>query len=259
MVRRHIHPAQPDHVHHSAIEFMVTEVQTGASGVSLPVRRRATVISVYMDNVDPKVVRYQAYMVDRMMPSGWKFDQYLFRPKSDDWAPHAFALSQRVEASERDIVIILDIDCVPLTPQALIYLYDGAAAGELIGCIQRANHLSNGAHLYVGPFCMAFDRRVYYGLGSPTFVHSQRGDTGEELTYHWEAGGRRVRFIWPSHCEQPMWELDGSTRFGLGTTYAGLFYHTFNIRDGITRQMFIDKCLSILQTKSEPKGRKVTT
>src|SRR6185437_10375537 len=108
----------------------------------------------------------------------------------------------------------------------------------------RANHIKNDAHLYVGPFCMAFDNRHYLELGSPTFYETARGDVGEEVTYRWREREKPVYFLWPTKVEHPLWELTEEHKFGLGTNYENLFYHEFCARN--TTGNFLGKCDQVL-------------
>lgn len=200
----------------------------------------ATVISVYMDNINADVLEHQRRCVERCLPIGWTFRQYRSRDS------HPVALSQCMNEGKDDILILLDIDCIPLRERALLLLYRWAKNGVLVGAVQRANHIKNNGHLYVGPFCMAFSKSRYKQMGSPTFLATCRGDVGEELTYRWHENGGVVFFLWPSHVEHPMWPLVGERHFGLGTTYEDLFYHAFCIRQGATRDLFLAKCSRML-------------
>jgi hypothetical protein len=196
----------------------------------------ARVISVYMDNVDPRVVAYQRRCVERCLPDGWTFYQYHSNES------HDCAISRCLDESKDDVIVVLDIDCIPLSPAALPLLKSHAEKGALAGAVQRANHINNEGHLYVGPFCMSFSRSVYDRLGKPPFCDTTRGDVGEELTYRWEESGLKAFFLWPNHVEYAKWPLIGESYFGYGTTYDSLFYHAFCIRDGVTSNLFLSRC-----------------
>lgn len=240
----------------------------------------ASIFSVYFPNISDEVVEAQYKCVMRFIPKGWTFTQYRHNPNGD--VPHASAMHQCLELSSDDVVMFLDIDCIPLHDRAFPLLYECVQNDRwdpkekwqgLAGAIQRANHIQNNRHLYVGPFCMAFSRNYYNRLGCPPFAETARGDVGEELTYRWtEQSGFRVtagatahkyssniHFLWPTSCEQPAWELFGGRAFGLGTTYGAvgvhphLFYHAFNARDEQTKSRFLLRCNQILKEKEEPK------
>lgn len=202
--------------------------------------RKVSVYSIYMDNIPADVISFQRMCVEKFLPSYYTFTQYF---TSDT---HAQTLTSIANSSTSDIIIFLDIDAFPLTKDALRFLEINAYKGMLTGAVQRANHKSNGEHLYIGPFCMAFDRNKYQLLGSPSFRETNRADIGEELTFRWEERGEPLCFLWPTHVYSPVWNLRGEEKFGLGTTYEGMFYHSFCIRDPRMHQRFVEKCKSIL-------------
>lgn len=215
---------------------------------SLP---NATVYSVYFGNINKDVLEYQKKCVDRFLPSGWTFQQYFWDDNptyaiNQESFPHAAAMQRATLENKNDLTIFLDVDCIPLVPNALPILATAAQHGVLTGAIQRANHIDNGNHLYVGPFCMAFSKRKYLELGSPTFNATERGDIGEELTYKWSGENQSVAYLWPSQVEKPMWSLYGTTQFGLGTTYDNLFYHFFCVRNAEMQQEFVNRCKMFL-------------
>ena len=217
----------------------------------------ATVVSIYMPNIDAEVVNAQARVMSRFMPADWNFEQ---RRVPLALYAHADAMRYCIDHCTTDVIAFLDIDCIPLNPSALPYLSNHAAQGELVGCAQRANHIPNGAHIYAGPFCMAFSRQKYVALGSPVLreamlqgrpyrpIAGQRGDVCEELTYVWEQYKHPVTLLRPTHVENPLWNLEpGRERFGHGTTYGDLFYHAFEARVSRDRQnRFIEKCKQVL-------------
>lgn len=222
---------------------------------------KASVYSIYFENIDNEVVKYQRLCVNKFLPQGWTFYQIWHSPKDGDLYPHAHAMEKCVQMNTDDLTVFLDIDCIPLSEKALPYLAQCVTESEghtgLAGAIQRSNHIENKKHLYVGPFCMAFSKAYYERIRRPSFTETIRGDVGEELTYRWIESGGRNYFIWPTDCIEPRWDLIHGFRFGLGTTYGNakvgqnLFYHSFNARDQKTREMFISKCMSVLNQRKE--------
>lgn len=200
------------------------------------------VFSVYMNNISGDVVSYQKACVDKFLPTGWVFSQRLVNKR------HPEALQDCVNEVESGIVVFLDIDCIPLSERGFKYLAERASLGALCGAIQRANHINNNCHLYVGPFCMAFSIRDYRKNSSPSFNESSRGDVGEELTYSWERHNQSIQFLYPSNVVEPKWNLGGNIKFGFGTTYQGMFFHSFCIRCAEQEQMFTSKCKQVLTT-----------
>ena len=198
------------------------------------------IASIYMDNIPSEVVRAQREVLAALAPPDFAVEQVLTQ------RAHGAALDEIVAGAEAELVLILDIDCVPLTREAIPALAAEAQAGALAGCVQRANHIDNGAHLYIGAFCMAVSRPLWDRLGRPSFEPTPRGDVGEELTYRCEAAGAALAMLWPSEVEEPHWDLTEGRRFGVNTEYGGAFLHTFNIRAPQYQQRFVERCRTIL-------------
>jgi hypothetical protein len=198
------------------------------------------IASIYMDNIPAEVVAAQRQVLEALAPPDFELRQVLTSRS------HAAALDEIMAGAEAELLLILDIDCVPLTRAAIPALAAKAAGGALAGCVQRANHIDNGAHLYVGAFCMALSRALWDRLGRPSFEPTGRGDVGEALTYACEDAGAPLALLWPSHVEEPQWDLTEGRRFGVNTEYDGAFLHSFNIRSREYQQRFVDRCRAIL-------------
>ena len=209
----------------------------------------ASVFSIYMSNVANDVVAAQHACVCKFLPPDWEYHQYLHSPQQFEVKYHAAAIARCIKEARNDVIVLLDIDCIPLTMNAFHWIGWGAYRGALMGAVQRANHIRNNEHLYVGPFCMAFSKSKYESLGSPSFDETEVGDCGEALTYRWQQMGEVVRFLWPSEIEHPMWNLIAGKQFGYGTTYDNLFYHAFCSREQTTRERFLNKCRAVLNQK----------
>ncbi|HYH37108.1 MAG TPA: hypothetical protein VD860_02710 [Azospirillum sp.] len=201
----------------------------------------AAIVSVYMANIHFSVVAMQKAVVEQLAPPDMPFHQL----RVD--RPHAESLDAFLNETDFDTVVVLDIDCIPLHGDALPMLRDEAAKGQLVGAVQRANHIANGGHLYAGPFCMAFTRDLWARLGKPSFQGTVRGDVGEELTYRCEEEGVGVRMLWPTAVEEPLWPLRDGAVFGYGTEYESAFWHCFEIRDPRNQLRFTNRCFRALE------------
>jgi len=213
---------------------------------SIPQILSKVVVSFHMDNIPDSIVTSQRLVLKRFVPSDFEVRQILTR------GSHAAAIDDFMTNTAHDLVVILDIDCVPLNSHAIPALAAHAARGQLAGCVQRANHLSNEGHLYVGPFCMAVTMHLWKQLGCPSFAPTDRGDVGEELTYRCEALGHPVHTIWPSSVGTAQWKLTDDREFGLNTEYEGTFFHTFGIREPANQRQFIERCQRIMEMSPEP-------
>jgi hypothetical protein len=208
--------------------------------------QQATVYSIYMANVVPTVAEAQRRVVEQFLPAGWEFVQRLA-----DGYSHPTELTVCQASNSKPLTVFLDIDCIPLSSSAFELLGSAAEHGALVGAIQRANHIENKEHLYVGPCCMAFNNRRYMEYGSPQFFETPRGDVAEEVTYRWAERGGKVEFLWPVSVTTPLWNLDSASgkKLGLGTTYDDLFYHEFCAR--AQAGDFVRKCKEVISTMEE--------
>jgi predicted O-methyltransferase YrrM len=206
-------------------------------------RSGAVVVTIYCDNVPLEVVARQAEVIHRFLPPGCEFVQLRA-------SHHALGLDDYFRVLHHDAYVILDIDCIPLTPWAIVWMLENAHAGIIVGAAQRANHLENDGHLYAGPCALAFSRETFERLGCPSFKETPRADVAEELTHACEEAGIPVSLLWPTHVTTPKWTLQAGIQFGLGTTFGGAFYHAFEIRHGQTVKMFLQKCDEVLAGSS---------
>lgn len=157
-----------------------------------------------------------------------------------------------------DIILMLDIDCIPLSTNALHYVFDKALNGYIIGNIQRSNHISNNEHIYVAPSTMCISKSVFELLDKPSFAPNSRSDIGEELNFIAESKQIPIEMFLPQsfetlplHESEP-WNLkEGMPKYGIGTTFINsnneeMFYHLFQSRVHVFNQLFYNKCVNIL-------------
>jgi len=220
-----------------------------------------------MDNIDHNTVELQRKVVEKFNPS--KFPHYSIKTNTRHgisidhfWAMNGadneYFKSLKVQNHcDHDVVVILDIDCVPLNCEAINNLAHKANSGVLIGNVQRSNHIANNQHLFVAPSCMAIHREVFKEMGSPSAVETYRSDVAEEYTFLAEDNGVPIEFYIPSRFDEapqeaPSWNLkDGMPEFGRGTTFKSgngveEFWHSFQIFHPGQQEKFHKKCLSLL-------------
>lgn len=157
-----------------------------------------------------------------------------------------------------DTILILDIDCIPLSTRALEYTFEQAEKGILVGNVQRSNHIENNKHVYVAPSCIALTWDLFNELGKLSFTPTNRGDIGEELSYKAESMNKKIEMFTPSSYEEnpyqmnEPWDLnDELPKYGIGTTFVNdkneeMFYHLFQSRVGLFNQLFYKKCSQLL-------------
>lgn len=202
------------------------------------------IVSFYMDNIPSNILNIRKKAIETLI--GDEFDiQTILTHDS-----HSNSIDRFLDTVPYDSILIIDFDCLPLSREAVHQIFEYAERDVLVGAAQRANHIPNGGHLYVGPFCMAFSKDLYKRLGSPSFSETYRSDVGEELTYHAERLGEKVLMMWPSHVDEPLWKLTDFESFGLGTTYSHDFWHAFAIRSVHGQEKFRSMCQKILENNN---------
>ena len=187
----------------------------------------------------------------------------LFYPHSNQELIHGQVLDIFVPEllKEYDSVLVLDIDCIPLSRAALKKTFEAIEQGSLFGCAQRSLHIDNDEHVYIGSPCIGFSKQTFSKLGSPSFLPTDRGDTAEELTYLAESSIIPLQVLMPSKYESDpydgtQWNLGtGKLRYGIGTTFVNtggeeMFYHLFESRRLVHDYLFINKCKQVLEHAS---------
>ena len=220
------------------------------------------------------ILTYWNFQIDPQIPTAQNRVIFAFSDVSTDYKPLNynapdgkvfpdqaidFGLSTLFDQENYDTVLVLDVDCVPLSANALKYTFEQAESGKIIGNIQRSNHLQNDEHVFVGSSCFCMTKQTYNQFGKLSFACTNRGDIGEEYTYRAEQSGFPLEMYMPKSfqsapvaCES--WPLKtGMPNYGIGTTFANkdgeeMFYHLFESRTHKNTKLFLDKCASIMES-----------
>jgi hypothetical protein len=153
-----------------------------------------------------------------------------------------------------------DMDCIPLRSDFVDILYSKIADKETVfGTSQTANHKKFADHIYIGSPCLAFSKKLYLDLGSPLMTDTnERSDTGQEISWLCQEKGKIISYMWPSHhhdlTEEEMkssgnpkyFKLGNYHKYGLGTSYGNLIFHSFMQSLPRSADLFISKAKSIL-------------
>jgi len=234
------------------------------------------IISFFMDNIDFKTINYQRSVVDKFNKK--KYPHYVMKTNAPHgisidyfWALNGIpdALEESVEQKvDHDVVIILDIDAIPLHEDALEHYATVASQGKLIGNAQRSNHIENGQHVFAAPSTAAISKESFKKIGAPSAMETNRSDVLEEYTWGAEVNEVPVDIVLPLRYDKapqryewegdqpPYWSLaDGMPVYGMGTTYGtpemDMFYHNFQIRMPGQQENFWKKCEEVLNGKSK--------
>ena len=196
------------------------------------------IASFYNSNIPHDILDMQHRVFDKF---GIHHEQHL----TDQ--PHSHAIDDFILANDFDLLMLFDIDCIPL---------DGRIIGDaarivterpcIYGAIQNANHIP-GSPDYVSPAFMCLTQYTYELIGRPSFRETYRSDVGGEITHRARENSIDVEFLKVASVRTPQWRLSDGTPFGHGTNYGNRVFHAFKSRHGgETRGLFIDKCREIL-------------
>lgn len=213
-------------------------------------------ISPYMANIDYRIVNAQRKVMELVAP-----DLMFAQVRTDK--PHGETIDTILfdaYVSGYDTALLMDIDAIPLNPQAVDYTLHRANMGNLIGNAQRSNHINNDKHLFVAPSFMGIRLQDWVNFGKPSFSETHRGDVAEEVTYAAQANGYPIQMYMPlgydaKPAECDSWKLgDGMPVYGCCTTFGvqefPVSYHAFQIRYQRNIDLFLAKCEHVISTHS---------
>jgi hypothetical protein len=234
----------------------------------------ACIVSFFMDNIDRETVELQKAVVDKFNVS--KYPYYVIKTDAKHgatidyfWGMNGVKVDSFRNANiekkvDHDVVLFMDIDCIPLSDKAIDLYVQKASEGRVVGNAQRTNHLQNNQHVYAAPSAHAISLETFLTIGKPSALETGRSDCIEEYTWAAQKAGVPVDLYMPLKYEEPpiryewekdykpYWPLaDGMPVYGMGTTYGDeerneLFYHQFQIRIEGQQEKFQNKCRSIL-------------
>lgn len=215
---------------------------------------RPIIVTSYNRCIDPAIVYHQKIVVDKLR-RGIPFLPYDFSGTVMTHGDACNKLVHRVfyEYQEgADCVLFLDVDCIPLSAEALEWTFHQAYSGKLVGNAQRSNHYQNDQHVYAAPSYMCFTRETFEGAWSPTMSFSKKYDCGELLTVNCRKARIPVHLLMPTKWDSlnedgKLWDLaDGMPKYGIGTTFAEgqreISYHLFCSRLNKYDSLFVKKC-----------------
>ena len=184
------------------------------------------VFSLYMRNIPNEIRLYQAKVFERFGVPLQQLEVNATGPMQESMLIGS-AIEQVVEQNKDRVkyFLMFDIDCIPLSKEAIQYYVDEIKAGKLIGPVQRSNHIENGKHVFAAPCALGFSSELYKEIGALSqdslFKPTGRGDTCEEFTYMMEVyKPEELKILRPTHVEKLIWPLENQNRleYGEGTT-----------------------------------------
>lgn len=235
---------------------------------------KVCIASYYMPNISQKTVELQKKVTEKFNPLRIPHIVVTGEMPHGLFIDYMWALNGQPPLSMKDkninkqldfdAILFLDIDCIPLSDNAIELYLNRALDGVLIGNAQRSGHISNNNHLFAAPSAVALSRETYETLGRPSGVETPRGDVMEEYSYAAEINNIKIELALPTKYDRPVfryeWEQDrrpywtlenNLPNYGLGTTYGSdehgdLFWHNFQIRVEGQQEEFWKKCEAIV-------------
>lgn len=193
---------------------------------------RIKIYSLYWNNVDPRLVDSQKQIFNAF---GMDIKQQNLHGMD-----HGIWMNDTLTAaSDNDVIIIVDIDCIPLHSRAIDRAIASAKQGNIFGCAQSANHI-NPDYVYAGPMFIAITGKTWRSIGQPSLVADTEFDVGGRLSFAAQQTGHSLDVVYPSDVAVPKWLLGESHIFGPFTIYENSFLHLFESRNKDLVNCFVD-------------------
>ena len=224
--------------------------------------RKRAIFSYANFQIDPWIKKMQKNVIDKLnVDLGATYEYLEYQGADGEILPHQvinYALKELFFHRYYQTILILDIDCIPLSTHALKYTFEQAEKGILVGNAQRSNHLNNNQHVYVAPSGMCLTKETFIDLDFPDFYPDHiTCDVGERLSYFAEEKEISIEIYGPESYEcnptgAEYWPLnDKYKNYGIGTTFVNdkneeMFYHLFEARKNSFSKYFYKKCDGIL-------------
>lgn len=160
---------------------------------------------------------------------------------------HGDFLNKVLTEVDAEYFIFFDIDCIPLSSNAITELYYLISDKKTIaGAAQTANQFNDGKNLYVGPFFFGISRDLFFELGRPDLNRNENFDVGGQLTDIAKKNEIKFSYWYPTEVEVEKWELYKNGTFGIGTTYDNKVYHLFESRTSAHIPKLIRKAKGVI-------------
>lgn len=153
---------------------------------------------------------------------------------------HGNLINQLLEnATDNEIVCMLDIDCLPYSLYDLRTAYNWVSENEsFIGNAQNISHTIRRNRIYAAASMLMIHKKAWLKLGKPDLSFSKIGnedtliDTAQNISLIADEVGYQYRTLLPiGHDDyRYSWQLGSICSYGRGTTYPGT-WHFFRISD----------------------------
>lgn len=202
------------------------------------------IVTFYNERINPEVVKIQKKVFDRL---NTEINQIFVT----NWVSHGQAIDDFLTPiqDENEIIVLFDIDCIPLNSNYILECVNWAKENiGIIGNSQTAPNLKPPFNnfVYIGPSFMVFSIKTYNMLGRPSFNENKRSDCGGEMTHLCLEKNLKIKLLYPTNVMIKTFKLDENRWYGYGTTYEDSIFHSFESRFNKKDSLFINKCKEIL-------------
>ncbi|MFJ5409257.1 hypothetical protein [Pectobacterium punjabense] len=206
------------------------------------------IVSLYWDNIDIRLVDSQRKVFEKF---GFHIEQQNIHNMD-----HGVWMTDILDNTpENDVVIIVDIDCIPLNENAVKKAIVSARNGHIYGCAQSANHIDYN-YIYAAPMFLALTGKTWRDVGRPTLLANTEFDVGGKLTLVAKNAGYSVDLVYPTDYAVPKWLLGDTHVYGLFTIYNNDYLHIFESRNKYLIECFIDIANEIISKEGFVDYRK---
>jgi hypothetical protein len=212
--------------------------------VFLPFARRVTerpkdnidLLSLYDEDVDKRVLEAQNKVFSKF---GYELTQMPLDYEK---------LEKMLSEPTADYYMLLAPDTIPLVPNAVEMIYHNICRGNSIAGIAQCCEYKQFRQPFAGDGMVAFSHSIYEKLGRPTLRPTNMLDKFQMLSKKAvDRDGVNVHLLMPTQVQHPRWTLHTTGhRYGIGTTYGGILYHTFEIWKPRYVEIFLKKCEEVL-------------
>lgn len=197
------------------------------------------IITMYWDNIAPEIREKQSEVFKRM--------SYPILQLERTGQQHGEFLDNQMHlASSEDILIFVDIDCIPLNQSIIKEAIEFAASGGIWGCAQVSNHLSDPNHIFIAPLFHAIQKNTWLKIGSPSYQRDDDNDVGQRVTRQAEVHHIPMHFSNPEFSLIPKYRFQNLYPYGIGCFFQGGIFHLYESRRKEFRPLFTQVCNAIL-------------
>lgn len=202
-----------------------------------------SVNTLYWPDTDPGIVKAHCDVMRHLgLEVNYTIQQY----------PHGQWMDAVMEHIEADIIVFLDIDCVPTNKQVFDDAVQWVAKHEsFLGIAQASNHIKPCSHIFAAPAFLVMHKKAWQFLQKPSFAEVPWADVAENVSYTAEMAGLKYKTLMPTHYykrpENERWFLHSYGEYGIGTHFEGGIFHLYQGRLPQNQKLFKKVCRDIIK------------